>query len=71
MPLDIAAIAAAPFLHAKLSAVVMKDVTDAAPPPPPMLSVADIVAMARKPAPAVIEATLTGTMEEAKDLDPI
>jgi hypothetical protein len=44
-----AAIAAAPFLHAKLSAVVMKDVTDASPPPPPMLSVADIVAMARKP----------------------
>jgi hypothetical protein len=36
-----AAIAAAPFLHAKLSAVVMKDVSDAAPPPPPMLSVAD------------------------------
>jgi hypothetical protein len=29
-----AAIAAAPFLHAKLSAMVMKDVTDAAPPPP-------------------------------------
>jgi hypothetical protein len=46
-----AAIAAVPFLHAKLSAVVMKDVTDSAPPPPPMLSVADITAMARKPAP--------------------
>jgi hypothetical protein len=32
------------------------------------LSVADIVAMARKPAPAVIEATVTGTPEET-DVD--
>jgi hypothetical protein len=66
-----AAVAAAPFLHAKLSAVVMKDVSDAAPRPPPMLSVADIVSMARKPAPAVIEATVTETPEEAKSPDPI
>jgi hypothetical protein len=61
-----AAIAACPYLHPRLSAAIIKDVTDAAPPPPPMLSVADIIAMARKPEPAVIEATATETTEGAK-----
>ena len=46
-----AAVALAPYVHPKLNAVMVRDMTDAAPPPPPMLSVADIVAMARKPPP--------------------
>ena len=41
----------APYVHPKLNAIMVKDVTNSAPPPPPMLSVADIVAMARKPPP--------------------
>jgi hypothetical protein len=60
-----AAVALAPYVHPKLNAIMVKDVTNAAPPPPPMLSVADIVAMARKPAPPVIEATVTETSEAA------
>jgi hypothetical protein len=51
-----AAVALAPYVHPKLNAIMVRDMTDAVPPPPPMLSVADIVAMARKPAPPVIEA---------------
>ena len=43
---------AAPYERPALSAVAVRDLTDTAPPPPPMLSVADITAMARKPAPA-------------------
>ena len=65
------AVALAPYVHPKLNAVAVRDMTNSAPPPPPMLSVADIVAMARKPAPAVIEATVTERPEEAKSPDPI
>jgi hypothetical protein len=50
---------AAPYERPALSAVAVRDMSDAAPPPPPMLSVADIVAMARKPAPAAIEVEAT------------
>jgi hypothetical protein len=61
-----AAVALAPYVHPKLNAIMVKDVTDSAPPPPPMLSVADIVAMARKPASAVIiEIEATATSEAA------
>jgi hypothetical protein len=57
---------AAPYERPALSAVAVRDLTDAAPPPPPMLSVADIVAMARKPAPPVIiEIEATATSEAA------
>jgi hypothetical protein len=63
------AVALAPYVHPKLNAVAVRDMTDAAPPPPPMLSVADIVAMARKPAPPLIEAPVTDTMEEAPPAD--
>jgi hypothetical protein len=59
-----AAVALAPYVHPKLNAVMVRDMTGSAPPPPPMLSVADIVSMARKPAPPVIEATVTETMAE-------
>ena len=50
---------AAPYERPALSAVPVRDMTGAAPPPSPMLSVADIIAMARKPAPPVIKAQPT------------
>jgi hypothetical protein len=56
---------AAPYERPALSAVAVRDVTNAAPPPPPMLSVVDIIAMARKPAPAVIDVEATETSEAA------
>ena len=62
---------AAPYERPALSAVAVRDMTDTAPPPPPMLSVADIVSMAKKPAPPVIEASVPSASEEAKSPNSI